>query len=129
MFFRHASESLYIYLVVMCCLELKSSLVDPNILISMLRVKASRYDLPRIALGIHEGSPNFGQAGCPRQQNLCFGETQTHLTLIAHFTIQNYFPRTCGNSSATRTCPSTKIPKLKVEFDMSKSPNKYGVFW
>ena len=43
--FRCASESLYVTVIFMCCLDLRRSVVDPSALIDMLRVKTSRMEL------------------------------------------------------------------------------------
>ena len=39
-----------------------------------------------------------------------------------------FLKKSCGNRSSLRTCYASMIPKIKVEFDMSKSTNKFGFF-
>ena len=73
--FTPASEYLYVCLIFIYCLELRSSVVFPSNLIDMLRVKMSRYDSQGTTRRAPKKDSNLGQGGCLRPwagQNLDF---------------------------------------------------------
>ena len=100
----------------------------------------SGYDSPRTAIGVLEEDPTLGQQAVQGSSKLCIDETSPrrgHGSSMEHFfgpsgglyCPKNYFEKSWGNNSATRTCSPMKILEMKVKFDISKSPIDYGVFW
>ncbi|WMV14135.1 hypothetical protein MTR67_007520, partial [Solanum verrucosum] len=107
----------------MCCLESKISGGDPSVLINVFRVKTFGYDAPGATLRVPEEDPNLGQASCQGNLKLCLEGAcprrglappmgQMFGSCRGLYCLEFNFQKTCGNTSASRTCFPTKSVKI-----------------